>query len=154
MQRRIPQEVSGRVRLVPAHGTAMPETLSGPGDDIQNGARQPWARLCGVHAGQVRPLHRADEAGQRRPHGGLYKRCFESVKGKLKGNTPTKSMKSRLTPVFSRAGGFPVCQPQVIAILDNLQEQHHISYALLWRLPSRENPSYRLVVQKQSPNRS
>lgn len=24
-------------------------------------------------------------------------------------------------------------QPQVIAILDNLQEQHHISYALLWR---------------------
>ena len=42
-------------------------------------------------------------------------------------------MKSRLTPVFSRAGGFPVCQPQVIAILDNLQEQHHISYALLWR---------------------
>ena len=42
-------------------------------------------------------------------------------------------MKSRLIPVFSRDGGFPVCQPQVIAILDNLQEQHHISYALLWR---------------------
>ena len=55
------------------------------GDDIKTVQRQPWARLCGVYAGQVRPLYRADETGQRRPHGGLYKRCFEPVKGKLKG---------------------------------------------------------------------
>ena len=97
------------------------------GDDIKDRPGQHGPRHRRLYPGCLRPRHRPDEAGQRRPDGEVHPERFPAGKGKHKGKPRLKKRRKPLEPYSPKGSRVRVAGFEPHGLLDPNQARYQAS---------------------------